>query len=293
MIRSGKLNASSYINFCFNLLKQETDVIVLEFVLKTLNYTIQKFVQFDKQNAYQKRLFSFIEEFYYSKFIDLKSITIEIMIDLLDYKNSSDMESILIFLQKLKFNKRISLLRSNSEVITKDTDFNNLDLGGISLPVKKKLVKAIFKSDFFNIKRKNNLWKVILVDHFDDKYFKYTLEACQPDIEKKRRIWYHLICDMGKDKSKVNNAYINGIFCKSQYHLMPDYFETKFFEDFITMKKNHSVEYAVKFFKNLNPSFIISQDILDKFQHLMAQLEQDDYELISEFNHGKLYIFIA
>jgi len=254
-----------------------------------LNTTIRNFLVSKKQENYKRKFFEILSEFYYTKFIDMKNTTVNIMINLINYKEQEDMEMLLNFLKKLHMNTKAgSLLRSNSEIIETKDDFKDLDLEGLSLKTKKRLVQAIFEADYFNIKLKNELWQIILGENFNDKYFKFTLEAAQPDKDKKKAIWKKLVFETGREKSKINQAYMKSFAAKSQYSLMKNYFHEKFFQDFTEVRNKHSTDYCIKFFNHLKPTFIIQDDIMTQLDKLKVSLDRSDYQLINEVDRGKL-----
>lgn len=293
MVRSCQLSASSYITFALSMLKNDNDLFVLDFLLSSLLQTINKFVIFEEQQEYRNEFLYILQDFYYSKFIDLKNSTILAMLELLEYKNKEDFEVMLNFLQKVdKKSLGQSLLHSESEVVPKETDFTNFDLDGVTINTKRQLVQSIFEVDFFNINKKNEYSGYILGDNFDDKYFKYTLDAAQPSKDIKKTIWNHLVFSNCNEKSKVNISYMRGFARKSQYSLMKTYLTEKFFSDFAEVRKNHSVEYCIKFFKILNPSFVTENEVLVKFNNLRQTLDSNDFELIKEVDKGKnIYLY--
>ena len=46
---------------------------------------------------------------------------------------------------------------------------------------------------------------------------------------------------------------------KHEYELLREYFDEKFFDDFLYVVNNHTSEYAEMFFKYLNPSLNVTQ----------------------------------
>lgn len=292
MVRACQLKPSLYANYCIDLIKTENDIIVIEFLLNSLNNTVKKFTPLNKQNDLKKKFLGVLQEFYYTKFIDHKTTTVNLMLELINFKDHDEMEILLNFLKKLQIKtKNSSLLRTNSEIIELKDDYKDIDASELNLNTKKLLVKAIFEADYFNIDQKNELWQLILGESYNDKYYKYTLEAAQPDKNKKKVIWEKLVFQEGKEKSKINQAYMKGFACRSQYSLMKNYFHSKFFDDFSEVRRIHTNDYCLNFFKKLNPSFVIDDDILIQLEKLKNSLDKQDYQLISEVDKGKHSIF--
>lgn len=290
MVRACQLDPHKFISICFNFLQNENEIIVLEFIMFSLLNTINNFINFNDQPLFKKKYLSIIQEFFYTKFFDLKNTTVLVMLDLIDYQSQEDMEGILSFLQKLKTGP-FNLMKSQSEVIENHSDFKNFDLEGLNLETKKRLVQSIFEADYFDIKLKNELLESILGESIDDKYFKYTLEAAQPDKQMKKTIWNNLIYS-SSEKSKINEAYMKGFAPKSQYKLLKNYFKDRFFIDFADVKNNNSTEYALKFLKYIGPSFIVEDDVLSKYEYyLKSSLDKHEYQIISEVDKGKFFYF--
>jgi hypothetical protein len=203
------------------------------------------------------------------------------------------MDSLLNFIQKTEIKNKYSLLRGSSEIADSKNNYNNIDLSGIAMSTKKNLVQSIYEASYFDISIKKQLKHIILGDKEIDKYFKHTLEASLPDKEKKSNIWKHLVHNTEYDKSKINIAYMNGFARRSQYSLLRSYLKEKFFEDFDIVRNKHSVEYSLKFFESLNPSFIIEDSILEKMNNLKNKLTLNDFKLLKIVDKSKfLFYFI-
>lgn len=82
-------------------------------------------------------------------------------------------------------------------------------------------------------------------------------------------------------------AYMRGFARKSQYQLLKNYFKERFFNDFVYVKNCHSEDYAAIFFKELNPSFIVSETILKKFLLLYKHIKPNEYKLKNLLDRGK------
>lgn len=298
MIRANQLNPNKYIEYCFNMLEKESSSLVLEFIMNSVLNTINNYIAFHNQPNYQKTYLEILQKHFYDKFLDLKNTTISIMLELLDYQNKSDLASLLRFLVKLRVSKDSTpmLLKSATSTILEEGDdidtLNDFDLEGLSLKTRKNIVLAVFESEHLKISTKNELLEKLLGNDLDDKYFKFTLEAAQPDKEFKITIWNRLVYGEGADKSKINIAYMNGFARKSQYRLMKNYLKKDFFRDFEEVKNSYSLEYCLTFFRLLKPSFIVEDEILEKFEQLKSNLNKHDYELIAEMDKGKLNIYI-
>lgn len=288
MVRGSQVRPSIFINLAFNMLEKEQDVLVLEFLLNSVNNCINSFVLFSNQKSYKSKLLFIIQDSFYTKFILLKNTAVNIMLDLIDYDNETDMDTLLCFLQESDVTDKMSLLRGTSEIGETKNNYENFCLEGLSRNTKLNIVQSIFEARYFDTNQKNKLHDKILGDGYDNGYFKYTLDAAIPEKNKKEAIWKHLVNENEKFH-KINAAYMKGFARRSQYSLIKNYLKTKFFDDFVLIRKNHSVEYSVKFFKDLNPSFIIEEEILNKLNSLKGELEVSEYKLTKEVDKGKCY----
>jgi len=70
---------------------------------------------------------------------------------------------------------------------------------------------------------------------------------------------------VNKNKLLINEeyeAYMKGWSRRQNFLELKQYYDEKFFKDFIYVKNNHSVKYAELFYQYLNPSFIISEEVI-------------------------------
>lgn len=72
---------------------------------------------------------------------------------------------------------------------------------------------------------------------------------------------------------------MRGFSRKNQYELLKYYFKTSFFEDFPFVLSNNGKDYAIMFFKYLNPSFLVNKNILDKFENLLSNIPETENEI--------------
>ena len=83
-------------------------------------------------------------------------------------------------------------------------------------------------------------------------------------ILKKKKEYYWNLIKLRTEKLPFNEyvAIMKGFAKNGQYHLLKKYYKDKFFEDFFSIKRSNGVYYALTFFKHLNPSFIVSQEVI-------------------------------
>lgn len=297
MVRAEKIEPSKFISFALYILESEKNNLILEVCLSFVLSVLNSYVLFSQQEKYRKQLMNILQDNFYSKFIEIKNTTVNAMLELIDFKNETDMDTLLNFLQKNDNSKKLSLLRGASEIADSLNNYNNLDVSDLTLSTKKNLIQSIYESAYFDLTLKKHLKQIILGGVEIDDYFKYTLDAAIPDKEKKYAIWSKLVYS-GNENSKINEAYMAGFARKSQYSLLKNYLKERFFSDFNDMRKNNSQGYAIKFFSHLNPSFIIEDEILEKFSSLRKDLDSDESfknriwsenKLISKVDKSKNY----
>ena len=232
--------------------------------LKSCTYILNNFIEFKYQTLKSKMLIKLINEELYLKFDKLKTRLITTVLSLIDYKNEGDLNFLLTYLEKVKFdsniNRPIKLDRGVSEIIESKTC--ELDLEDVDQPTRMAVLEAIYRNNSLNLMKKNEYKSKLLIHKGEEtKFEKYTLDASLPDRAKKEKIWDLLVLKQKNFGDHIYEAYMKGFAHKSQYHLIKDYLKDRFFTDFIFVKNNHSSDYAVKFFKYLNPSFIINEDV--------------------------------
>lgn len=288
MVKGQQIKPSVYLDCVFNLIQNEEDMLILEVLLKSTMLIINNYVSFEKQKKYKPLLLNILIDMFYSKFVKIKNTAVNTMLELIDYKNETDMDSLLFLLQKTELNNKISLLKGSSEIIKNKCDYNNFDLEGITYKTKKNLVQSIYEAIYFDIKTKLKLKNMIFENKEVEKYFKYTLDAALPDKYSKNLIWKHLIKN-SNEKSKINDAYMKGFARKSQYSFIKKYLEEQFFDDFEYVKNNHSVDYTEKFINLLYPSIIVDDSIIEKTYLIKNNLKIDDFKLNKIIDKSKYY----
>ena len=281
MVKVSELKPEVFINYCFKILTEENDIIVLEFILNQTLDTIKNFVKIKDQEKFCNKYLSIIEENFYNKFLQCKNTTVSIMVELIEYRNEVGIENLLNFLQKTENAKTFSLQKTGSEIIDFNDDFGvknkylNINVEGLTLVTKKNLLFAVYESTAFDIKTKNELLPLILKKSEIDNYLNHTLNVIQPNLKEKEKQWQNLIYCEIEDKGKLY-AIMKGFSRRNQYHLLKKFYHEKFFEDFIDVKNHHSTDYVIKFFDLLNPGFIHDADILKQFICLKEKIKSDD-----------------
>lgn len=277
MIKTNNLKSEDYLDYVFTHLVKESDQLILEYLIKSSLSVIENYISNENKEKNEKKLLSILQEYYYLKFEDLKNTTINAMLSLISYENENDMDILLNFLQESSFkSKTPSLLRGTSEIIENQNNYSKININGLSLYTRKNLIQSIYESKYFNMSIKKELKGVLIRENEFEYYFKYTLEAALPDENKKEKIWNYLVYDTKYENSKINEAYMKGFLRKSQFLLMKTFISDRFYKDFLEVKSRHSTQYAIKFFKILNPCFIVSETNLEALNNLRSKFSPED-----------------
>ena len=72
---------------------------------------------------------------------------------------------------------------------------------------------------------------------------------------------------VNKNKLILNEeyeAYMKGWASKRNYEEQKVYYNDKFFKDFIYVKNHHSTQYTELFYRYLNPSFVITDEVINQ-----------------------------
>lgn len=314
MIKEGAFDPESYIQFVVNLLKHEKEAFVVVQVLKTAIYIISHFVLFDNQNTLKETLFDLIREEVFFKFKNIRKTLINFLIDLIDFSNDKQIRYIIYFLKGER--DQPSLLRGDSETLENINLIHNLDLSYVDESTKFRLLETIAESDVLSKEDKKQFEDIITAIEVVSsrsisrtssaidiragtqskpsiltgrRLEQITLEACKPIRSLKEKLWNMFV---NKDLEMLNEeyeAYMKGFARKSQMKLLREYFTKRFFEDFEYVKNYWGEDYAVIFFENLNPSFMVNDQVLKSFIELSKTIRINEYKLKSLFERSKFY----
>jgi hypothetical protein len=292
MIKAGKLDVDTYLTFTMNLIKNESEEEIILQVLQTCIYNIKNFVKINHQINMKERLFNFIEKIYTGK-ENLHKPFLNFMMDLIVFESKIE-EAQIILIIKLFEEKKESFIRMNSlneeekdELILSNYDYSKFDFN-----TKFRLLETIFESKAFTFEMKRKNLKNFIENYKDDasaekeslEYFSDVLnEIYLP--EKKTKIFYWNVIIEKSHPTYLMKEYeliMRALARQSQYILLREYFEEKFFKIFAYVRHNHGENYALLFLRTINPSFIVTNEILEKFEELQKQIRNGDYKLIEE-----------
>lgn len=281
MVRSCSLSVKKFQDFCFNMMDSEQDQIVLEFIIETLNHSICNYTPYEEQKKVNQKLLDFIIDNYYTKFIQIKNTTVSVLCDLIEYNDISKLNEILSLLQIMKTNK---LMKLQSEEISSSQKLIDLDLSGVNLINRKKLLLLIFENSHLDMNLKNDYLSKILRDDELDIDFKFVLESSIP--LNKTEIWNKIVDPYTTERRSLYLK-MKGFNRKSQYSILKNFLTNKFFDEFISVKENHSVDYTLRFLKVLSPKDIVDKDILTKFKNLRLKIRKTDHAIIYDLDKSK------
>ena len=80
---------------------------------------------------------------------------------------------------------------------------------------------------------------------------------------------------------------MKGFNRKSQFSILKNFLTNKFFDEFISVKENHSVDYTLRFLKVLSPKDIVDKDVLTKFKNLRMKIRKTDHAIIYDLDKCK------
>lgn len=317
MIREGQIDVQTYVKFAINLLKHETEEHIVIQVLKTAIHAVQHFIIYDDQEKLKESLFELIREDLLFKHKGVRKTLINFLIDLINFSNNKEIAYLINFLKSDKENKP-SLLRGDSEILDNVDLVSRFDLSYMDEATKVRLLETIAESSVLSKEEKKQYEEIITsIDiissrttspnnsQFDlrkldvsknlltcNKLEKLTLDACQPNKALKESLWEMFV---RKDAQLLDDeyaAYMKGFARKSQYKMLKHFFKRRFFEDLIYVKNYYGENYALIFFNNLNPSFIICEKVLKSFIDISKKIGPKDYRLRDAIEKGKLNIYI-
>lgn len=285
MVRSCNLSVKQFQDFCFRMLDTEEDQIVLEFIIDTLNHSILNYTPVNHQNQLKERFLNYLVDNYFIKFIQIKNSLVLVLCDLVEYNDISKLNDILGLLQVLKTNKLVKL---SSEEISSSQKLVDLDLSGVNLNNRKKLLLLIFENSHIDMGLKNDYLNKILREDEIDFDLKFVLEASLAC--NKSDIWNKLVDPYTNERRSLYTK-MKGFNRRSQFVLIKNYLTNNFFEDFLSVKENHSIDYSLRFLKYLSPKDVVDKDVLTKFKNLRVKFHKKDHLLIYDLDKSKLLLF--
>ena len=305
MIKSGHLDVDTYVEFAINLLRKEPEDEICYQVLQTCIYNILNYVKYEEQEKLKESLFNLINNELFELKKNLHKSLINFMIDLVHFE--SDIEQFQIneivakFQEKKKESSFVRMSSLNDEESEENYFNSKQDFSQLDENTKFRLLETVIESINFSVKDRNYIKEQITAsvnrevntkEHLAHLHFeKYTLDACNPSLKQKEDCWQLIV---NKDNTKLVDrdyeALMKGFARRSQYKLLKNFFRKRFFKDFSQVKFNFGEDYALLYFRTLNPSFVVCEKVLLQFEDLLKALKYDDYKLIDECEKGIKFI---
>jgi hypothetical protein len=315
MIKDSHCDVDSYIQFAINLLKHERESFIVEQVIRTAIYTATHYVIFEKQDKYKETIFDLIREELFSKHKEIRKSLINFMIDLIDFSNNKQIKYLINFLSN--DDTKTNLLRGNSEILDNINMIHSFDLTYVDEDTKFRLLETIEESHVLTADEKKQFEEIIIAIEVVSsrsisransgidlrikeptpnlltyqKLEKLTLDACAPNLANKEKLWSIFVYKEANWLDEEYEASMRGFGRRSQYKLLRDFYENRFFSDFVYVKNYWGEKYAEMFFKYLSPSFIVNDKILRSFIDLARELRYGEYKLKKRIEESKLFIY--
>lgn len=314
MIQDGLFDVEGYIDFTTNLLKHEKETHIVEQVLRTAIHLATHFVIFDKQNNIKQRIFNLIETELFHKHRFIKKTLVNYMIDLVDFSHTTQIKLLINLLSDTKASTNFE--RGQSEILDNFNLIDSIDCSYLDIKTKFRLLETIEESRFLldhekknleekitagfsssNVSRNSSFISIVKIEENDQRVKikgeileNMTLQACSPRQDSKENLWNLLVDKSRSDYTDEQYiALMKGFARKSQYPILKEYFEERFFENFPEVLNYQGEKYAVLFFKYLAPSFVIREDILRKFIQLGRCIRYNDHKLKKLYEKSNYY----
>ncbi len=277
-----------FIKFCENLLSKETNIYIINKVISHSIAIINDFIPLDNRNSQKQILFKLLSEKYFKHPLYEKYLFKNMTNYLLDLINSKDADNIKFLLE---VNLEISIEDVCDSLVHVDSEENfdeskRYELPRLDLRTKERIVEAIYESDRFPILQKETLKRAILLENNNDKIpiiKDITFQTCnldRNDDSTRKSLWNLFLYKDKKFSDSEIEAYMKGFNRElSKFSSLKTegdiklYFKKKFFKDFPYICKNYSNDYALLFYQNLRPTFLVQDKILKKFLKLKDKLK--------------------
>jgi hypothetical protein len=294
LVKEGEMDPLLYIKFCENLLTKESNICLINKVIRQTISIINDYIPINNRTSQKQYLFKLLSEKYFKRQAYEKYLLKNMTNFLLDLNNPKDPDNIK-FLLEICLEISIEDVNDSDHNINPDENMDNskrYDLPNLDLRTKERLIEAIFESDRFTDITKESLKRKILLENnknnpnftLSDK----TLETCSlinKEESFRNGLWKLFVYKEKLFSDEQISAYMKGFnrelikfpATKSKESNIKIYFKKRFFKDFPYVNKNHAHEYAVLFYENLRPNFLIEEKILKKFIKLKSKLNFDEH----------------
>jgi hypothetical protein len=304
MVRDCTLTVQNFVDFCIHILSNEKELLIIEQVLKCSSHAMNNYslVNDEKIKKLKNKLFNFIHDVLLNKdYVQvMKKTIINYLCELVDF---GEYDQILLLSRYLR-DENLDRLKI-AEIISECPKLNQEQLEEIILAIEiSQMGKLNSLSSNTSQDLRDNIF-IKLCSLIQDENDKKIILLCQPNLNLKEKTW-ELFVNKKEKNDRGTELYLSdeelialmkGFARKSQHYMLKDYFENKFFEDFPVVKSSFGEEYSVKFFKYLNPSFILKDEIVEKLKKLRKVINDGEYHLKrvlekSMFNKFLLFYFI-
>ena len=131
----------------------------------------------------------------------------------------------------------------------------------LKFDTKLKILIALYESNISSSEKRTFEDLIIKDDpQFINKSYKCSLLGALPNKERKHLLWKSFVykdCDLTLEEWE---AFMNGFMRKHQI-IVRNIIKENFYEDFAYVKEFHGTQYALIFYKNLNPSVFLHDKV--------------------------------
>jgi len=212
-------------------------------------HIITNYAFFDNQPTPMKEIRRLLKDILIPKFADdIRDFLINHYIDAMDPSVTDQIRYLIHLLRNYK-NEENPLSES---FYTKDLKYST----------KLKILIAFYESNI-SLNEKKLFESLLIKDDYEFEnncIYKCSCVAAMPNKEKKNLLWRSLVyndCNLTIEESE---AYMMGFMRKNQI-VVRNIIKENFFDDFLYVKEFYSTEYALLFFKYLNPSVFLHDKV--------------------------------
>ena len=207
---------------------------------------------FDNQPTAMKEIRRLLKDQLIPKFSDdIRDFLISSYIEAMNPSNIDQIQFLLNTLENYKKTK--NNFDSNEEFMyTKDLKYET----------KLKILVSVFESNISLIEKKKYEDLIIKDDlaFINNKLYKYMCSAAIANRERKNLLWRSFVFKDSNLSLAESEAYMIGFMRKHQI-IVRNIIKENFIEDFLYVKEFHGTEYALIFYKYLNPSIYLHDKV--------------------------------
>ncbi len=287
LVKEGEYDPLLYIKFCENLLKRETNIYIINKVISNSISVIENYIPQSAKNTHKKFLFKLLSEKYFKHALYEKHLYKNMVNYLLDLTNPKDADNIKFLLEvnlDISLENVIELDEGNYNE-EDDDESKRYELTNLDQRTKERIVEAIYESNRFTSIQKRRMKKAILRDNECNSLNEITFQTCALDSnhDSIRESLWKVFIYRDKEYSEKQIKYFMKGFNRQQVRFFnvntegnrKIYFKKKFFKDFPYVCKSYTEEYAIMFYKNLKPDFLVEEKILKKYLKMKRKINFD------------------